>query len=246
MKASLQNYFDQWESPWMQLYYRMVWEQLSAEISLTDKKILDFGSGFGWNANHLADRNSVIAIEPNSEMVKNRQQTNHYQQITGGLSELRKFNDEGFDLIICHNVFEYVSDERAEILREFDRLLSKNGLISIVKHNHAGALMQKIVFENALDEAHDLMTGSSKTNQMFGKIHYYELADLLSTDSSLKIDKTYGLRTFWALQPNEFKIEPDWADKMFKVEWEVCDKPEFAAISFFNHLILRKNNDDHL
>lgn len=41
MKASLQNYFDQWESPWMQLYYRMVWEQLSAEISLTDKKILD-------------------------------------------------------------------------------------------------------------------------------------------------------------------------------------------------------------
>lgn len=70
MKASLKNYFDQWESPWMQLYYRMVWEQLSAEISLTDKKILDFGSGFGWNANHLADRNSVIAIEPNSEMVK--------------------------------------------------------------------------------------------------------------------------------------------------------------------------------
>ena len=106
--------------------------------------------------------------------------------------------------------------------------------------------MQKIVFENALDEAHDLLTGSSKTNQMFGKIHYYELADLLSTDSSLKIHKTYGLRTFWALQPNEFKIEPDWADKMFKVEWEVCDKPEFAAISFFNHLILRKNNDDHL
>ena len=52
----------------------------------------------------------------------------------------------------------------------------------------------------------------------------------LSTDSSLKIHKTYGLRTFWALQPNEFKIEPDWADKMFKVEWEVCDKPEFAAI----------------
>ncbi|TKV25266.1 class I SAM-dependent methyltransferase, partial [Citrobacter sp. TBCS-11] len=46
MKASLKNYFDQWESPWMQLYYRMVWEQLSAEISLTDKKILDFGSGF--------------------------------------------------------------------------------------------------------------------------------------------------------------------------------------------------------
>ena len=88
MKASLKNYFDQWESPWMQLYYRMVWEQLSAESSLTDKKILDFGSGFGWNANHLADRNSVIAIEPNSEMVKNRQQTNHYQQITGGLSEL--------------------------------------------------------------------------------------------------------------------------------------------------------------
>lgn len=240
MKASLQNYFDQWESPWMQLYYRMVWAQLAAEILLTGKKILDFGSGFGWNANHFSDRNTVIAIEPNSAMVENRQQTNHYQQITGGLSELRKFTGESFDVILCHNVFEYAPDERFEILHEFDRLIKKDGVISIVKHNHAGALMQKVVFENALDEAYGLLTGSSKINQMFGKIHYYELTDLLSADGSLKIDKNYGLRTFWALQPNAFKIAADWADKMFKVEWEVCDKPEFTAISFFNHLLLRK------
>lgn len=105
--------------------------------------------------------------------------------------------------------------------------------------------MQKIVFENALDEAYALLRGASKVNQMFGKIHYYDIATKLEADGAVSTFKTYGLRTFWALQPNEFKIETDWADKMFKVEWEVCDKPEFIALSFFNHVLLRKNNDEN-
>ena len=82
------------------------------------------------------------------------------------------------------------------MLRECARLISKEGFISIVKHNHAGALMQKIVFENALDEAYALLKGASKVNQMFGKIHYYDIAAMLETDSVISTFKTYGLRTF--------------------------------------------------
>ncbi|MGF1983230.1 class I SAM-dependent methyltransferase [Lactococcus taiwanensis] len=242
MKASLQNYLDQWESPWMQLYYRMVWAQVG---QLEGQKILDFGSGFGWNANHFAAHNEVVAVEPNLEMVENRQQENTYEQIVGGLSALSAFTDGSFDVILCHNVFEYAPKERLAMLREFTRLISKEGFISIVKHNHAGALMQKIVFENALDEAYALLRGASKVNQMFGKIHYYDIATMLEADGAVSTFKTYGLRTFWALQPNEFKGEAGWADKMFKVEWEVCDKPEFIALSFFNHVLLRKNNDEN-
>ena len=236
MKESLQHYFNQWETPWMQLYYRMVWAQLGY---LENKKILDFGSGFGWNANHFAIENDVLAIEPNIEMVEARVRENDYQQTIGGLSELKKLPSASFDLIICHNVLEYAPGERAEILTEFDRLIKAGGVISIVKHNHAGVIMQKIIFENALNEAYDLLTGSSKENLMFGQIHYYDLSEL-TENLTLKSQKIYGLRTFWALQPNEWKTEPDWADKIFKVEWQVCQQPEYVAISFFNHLLLTK------
>ena len=33
------------------------------------KRVLDFGSGFGLVANHLAQENQVLAVEPNEEMV---------------------------------------------------------------------------------------------------------------------------------------------------------------------------------
>lgn len=236
MEQGLQKYYDQWDTPWLKLYYRMVWAQLG---DLRGRKILDFGSGFGWNANHFAKYNDVFAIEPNTDMIKHRQVSNIYNQINGNLKSLKLFEDKSFDIILCHNVFEYCPEERLDILQEFDRLIKNEGLISIVKHNHAGAIMQKVVFENNLEQALDMLINNNKINEAFGKINYYNLPELIK-DLSIEITKTLGLRTFWALQPNEYKVEKRWADKMFVLEWNVSDKEDFKSISFFNHILLEK------
>ena len=55
--------------PWECLMKRMVWEQLG---DIRGKKILDFGSGIGVTANHLAEHNHVTAIEPDESSVKER------------------------------------------------------------------------------------------------------------------------------------------------------------------------------
>ena len=47
--------------PWELLLKKIVWRQLG---ELQNKKILDFGSGFGVTADHYAQHNQVIAIEP--------------------------------------------------------------------------------------------------------------------------------------------------------------------------------------
>ena len=104
--------------PWESLMKRLVWEQLG---DIRNKKILDFGSGIGVTANYLAQYNNVIAIEPDEDSVKERWQKNQYVQITGSINEIRKFPEEMFDIIICHNVLEYVSN-REEIINEFARV----------------------------------------------------------------------------------------------------------------------------
>lgn len=38
-----------------------------------------------------------------------------YTQIIGSTDELCKFEDETFDMIICHNVFEYAMDGYKDI-----------------------------------------------------------------------------------------------------------------------------------
>ena len=123
---------------WELLLKKMTWQQLG---EIKNKKILDFGSGNGLNADYYANDNDVMAIEPAESMISSRVPANNYKQIQGGLEQLKNYEDESFDIIFCHNVFEY-ADERKEILKEFTRLLKKDGFISIIKHNRAGRVMR--------------------------------------------------------------------------------------------------------
>ena len=61
--------------------------------------MLDFGSGFGLVANHLAKDNEVLAVEPNEEMVAPRAQDRPYQQLVGSLDQIESFEDASFDVI---------------------------------------------------------------------------------------------------------------------------------------------------
>lgn len=119
----IERYREQLEQPWGKLYYDLLFHQLEG---IEGKRILDFGSGFGIVANFLASQNNVIAIEPNQEMIALRKQNHSYQQLQGSIEVLKDFPDGSFDMIVCHNVLEYVED-RVAYFQEFSRLLTSNG-----------------------------------------------------------------------------------------------------------------------
>ena len=73
------------------------------------------------------------------ERMIHRKRSNPYEQLQGSLDVLEIFPDEEFDVIICHNVLEYVEDVKP-YLEAFSRLLKPGGLLSIVKHNHVGRI----------------------------------------------------------------------------------------------------------
>lgn len=242
MNTNLKNYLENMKKPWGVLFYKVLWEQLP---NISGCNVLDFGSGFGVTANHLAENNNVTAIEPNLEMIENRICENDYKQIHGDIEKLKEQEDSSFDFIVCHNVLEYV-EERKEIFDEFYRVLKSNGILSIVKHNHAGRIMQKVVFENNIDEAISLLNGGDINAYSFGKVSYYDLDDIKEWigNKNTTIEKVRGIRTFWGLQQNnEIKNEKSWQDKMFEIEMKVCDIDEYINISFFSHILLRKQGN---
>ena len=223
--------------PWECLMKKMVWKQLG---DIRGKKILDFGSGIGVTANYLAKHNEVMAIEPDEESVKTRWTDNNYIQIIGSTKELKDFEDETFDMIICHNVLEYAED-REDIVKEFARVLKHNGKISLVKHNRAGRVMQMVVLLNDFEHAHSLLDGNDGMTSMFGAIRYYEDSDIEKWCPELMITKTLGMRTFWDMQQNqENHKDEEWQDKMIDIEMRVSDVEEYKAIAFFHHLIIEK------
>lgn len=224
-------------APWELLQKKMTCEQLK---HIHNKRVLDFGSGNGMTANHFAIDNEVIAIDPDENMLQDRFRENNYTQIKGDIKELRNFENESFDVILCHNVFEY-ANEREEIIREFSRILKKKGYLSILKHNKAGRVMQMVVLLNNFEHANELLEGKNGHAQKFGMINYYKNKELLEWSDKFELERILGMRTFWDLQQNqEIQKDEAWQNQMLEMELKVSELEEYKAIAFFHHVILRK------
>lgn len=235
-KINIEGYWNTVNMPWGKLFYKLIQNHLD----YAGRNILDFGSGFGIMADYLAEKNNVAAIEPSSAMLEYRVCSNSYKQLTGGVEELKKLPDNYFDVIICHNVLEYIED-REEVFAEFYRLLKNNGELSIVKHNKQGKIMQKAVFENDISTALKLLNNENAVSVNFGTINEYSDNDLDNYTSGKFIARNkYGVRIFFALQRNEFKEKPEWISDMFELESRAEEIPAFRDIAFFHHIILRK------
>lgn len=222
---------------WERLFKKIVWVQIG---DIEGKKILDFGSGEGITANHFAKKNDVTAIEPSEEMLSNAWKDYEYTQIVGDVNALSGISDETFDIIICHNVLEYIDDKEA-VIKALARVLKKDGILSIAKHNRAGRVMQMAVLLDDFEKANALLDGENSMASKFGVIRYYGDKDLLEWESNLVISEVFGIRTFWDLQQNQEKHgDEDWQRKMLQLEMRVAQIPEYKDIAFFHHLLLKK------
>ena len=222
---------------WERLFKKIVWKQLG---DMEGKKILDFGSGEGITANHFAEKNDVTAIEPSKEMLSNAWKDYEYTQIVGDVNALSAFKNETFDMIICHNVLEYI-DDKAAVIKALARVLKKDGIISIVKHNRAGRVMQMAVLLDDFEKANEILDGKDSTASKFGTIRYYEDNDITKWEPQITISDILGIRTFWDLQQNQQKHGDEaWQEKMLQLELRVSQMREYKNIAFFHHLLLKK------
>ena len=222
---------------WERLFKKIVWKQLG---DMEGKKILDFGSGEGITANHFAEKNDVTAIEPSKEMLSNAWKDYEYTQIVGDVNALSAFKNETFDMIICHNVLEYIHD-KAAVVKALARVLKKDGIISIVKHNRAGRVMQMAVLLDDFEKANEILDGKDSTASKFGTIRYYEDNDITKWEPQITVSDILGIRTFWDLQQNQQKHGDEaWQEKMLQLELRVSQMQEYKDIAFFHHLLLKK------
>ena len=229
------------DSPVWKVMFKQKWMQLADVIDITNLKILDFGSGGGITANYLAKNNDVIAIEPSEKMIKERKRENSYIQVQGNFSKLRDYADGSFDVIVCHNVLEFAAanDERITIVKEFSRLLKKDGILSVIKNNGLGRII-RIAATNKIDDVLCLLNGGHVAND-FGRVDLYNPEDLLKWGNNLEIIKIQAVNTFnGLLHCDDTMHGPKWEDKMLEIEMRVADLDSYKSISLFHHVLLKK------
>lgn len=221
---------------WDALLKAMLWQQLDFAQGLS---ILDFGSGTGDTAAHLAQRNRVLALEPSAAMLEGRT-VGKYTQLQGGMEQVQAMEDGTFDLVLCHNVLEYV-DEKPDYLQELSRVVKPGGLLSLVKHNRPGRVMQMAVLLNDFPMANTLLDGGNGTTSQFGDIRYYSDEEARAWLPDMALERLWGARTFWDLQQNQAcHTDEAWQRNMLALENRVSTLAEYQAIAFFHHLLFRK------
>ena len=224
-------------APWERLLKRILWEQLG---EIRGKKILDFGSGTGVTACHFAAHNDVTAVELCRQSIDERWVVHDYTQLLGSTEVLRGMEAERFDVIFCHNVLEYAED-REIIVKELGRLLKKGGVMSVVKHNRPGRVMQMAVLLNEFDRARRLLEGKNDAASRYGTIRYYEDEDLSKWCEELRVERVLGIRTFWDLQQKqECHTDAEWQEKTMELEMRVSEMAPYRSVAFFHHILLRK------
>ena len=128
MSNQIQNYRNVVDQPWGRMFYDLIYNQLNLPNEKR-LKILDFGAGFCLTADHYAEHHDVTAAEPNKEMVSLRVRSNNYTLIPKGTEFLSAVADNTYDVVICHNVLEYV-DDIDYILIQLERVLKPCGILS--------------------------------------------------------------------------------------------------------------------
>ena len=233
---NISHYKDMLQQPWGKIQYDITFAQLA---HLENLDILDFGAGFGLVSQFLSQKNRVTAVEPEADMLlADDHQT--YTKIIGSLEVLKDLPSQTFDVICCHNVLEYIEpSQRPAYIQAFERLLRPGGRLSIIKHNLVGKVLQSVVLNNDIETALGLLEGEDFKSLSFAQGKVYSLSDLEKM-SQLTIDNYLAIRSFYSLQPNHFKTEKGWLEKMTQMELAVCDLKPYKDISFLQHVWMRK------
>ncbi len=237
MNNDMKLYYDYTISPLGKLFYKSVFSQLQWA---NGKKALDFGSGFGFTADYLANNNDVIALELDKSMIEHSKNTNNYKQINGDLDALANFDSESFDLITCHLVLEFVPQPQ-KIISELMRLLKKDGVLSIIRHNKNGRIIQATVQDYDLKDAQHLLNGGYSFSSAFGDIKYYENDDIiLLCENKLKIKEVFAIRILASLHGSDIQNSENYVEHMFELEKNLFKNEDFIKIAYFNHILLTK------
>lgn len=126
-------------------YYRYLHTK---DLVGSNKKILDLGCGTGYGCEMLrVNNNEVIGVDYDKEVVDYCIKT--YTQCSfkvGSVLERIEFEDNCFDVVICHAVFPG-HGKQDYLLNEAYRLLRKDGIFIISVHsiqNETGVFMKQL------------------------------------------------------------------------------------------------------
>lgn len=153
-------------------------------------------------------------------------------------------NSGAFDLILCHNILEYVDDPHDVLLRAARMLRDSSSVISALVRNQAGEVLKSAIKDGDLSAAEHNLTAEWGNESLYGgKVRLFSSERLRSmlAAAGLSVTAQRGIRAISDYLPQRVSRDGDY-ERIFELERKLGRHPEFAAIARYTQCLAHRES----
>jgi len=147
-----------------------------------------------------------------------------------------------FDIVLCHNILEYVDDPSAVLSAAAQVLRTDStgkGILSILVRNRAGEVLKAAIQAGDLAAAEQNLTAQWGHESLYaGKVRLFTAESLqaMLMEASLAVTAERGVRVISDYLPPKVSRREEY-ERIFELERKLGSRPEFAAVARYIQII---------
>ena len=152
------------------------------------------------------------------------------------------FHAESFDVILCHNILEYVDDPCAVLRSAARALRDPSSIISVLVRNQAGEVLKAAIKDGDLAAAEHNLTAEWGDESLYGgKVRLFTAESLqaMLLESSLVVAAERGVRVISDYLPSSVSRNGEY-QRILELERKLGMRPEFAAVARYTHCLAHR------
>lgn len=238
--------------PWAKLKYKLGQANLAKHLRQNQMNILDVGGGNGPDSIPFAKQgHHVDIVDYSQEMlvdVQNQAVQGDFQEyltthLTDVANILDLFPERKFDLILCHNVLQYI-DDVPSLFKNFSKLLKPDGAVSIISINRYSTPYHAAFLDNNFSEPLAQLDARTSKAKIFDAVMKSYCADEIKKmleNVGLLSEADYGIRCFcdyWG--DNERKLNPVIFEQIERLEFALTALHPYKLLARYFQVVARK------
>jgi S-adenosylmethionine-dependent methyltransferase len=212
---------------------------------------LDLGGGTGALAVRLARLGvHVTLLDASLEMLDFAKRAAREAEVTerivlkhGDAAQLANLSHAGqFDVILCHNILEYVDDPCAVLCNAARALRDPSSVISVLVRNQPGEVLKAALLNGNLAVAERNLTAAWGDESLYGgKVRLFAAESLRAMlgAASLAVTAQRGVRVVSDYLPPRVSRNDEY-DRIFELERKLGKRPEFAGVARYTQCLARR------
>jgi 2-polyprenyl-3-methyl-5-hydroxy-6-metoxy-1,4-benzoquinol methylase len=212
---------------------------------------LDLGCGTGANGLRLARLGfQVTLLDSSPAMLDIAKRAAQESQIAekieakhGDADQLVNLFQVGtFDVILCHNVLEFVENPGAVLYAAARALRNASAMLSVLVRNRAGEVLKSAIVSGDLAAADHNLTDEWGSEALYGgKVRLFTpgTTRAMLKEASLEVVAERGVRVLSDYLSPRVSLSAEY-ERIFALERRLGRRPDFAAVARYTHYLARR------